>query len=95
MIIETCLLDEAEIVRACRDSVDGGADFVKTSTGFSSGGAKAEDVALMRKTVGDRAGVKASGGIRTPETFRAMIDAGANRIGTSSGAAIVEALEQE
>ena len=95
VIIETCLLDEAEIVRACRDSVDGGADYVKTSTGFSAGGAKTEDVALMRKTVGSRAGVKASGGIRTPEAFRAMIEAGANRIGTSSGAAIVEALEQE
>ena len=95
VIIETCLLDEAEIVRACRASVAGGADFVKTSTGFSVGGARAEDVALMRKTVGDRAGVKASGGIRTPEAFRAMIEAGADRIGTSSGAAIVEALEQE
>ena len=95
VIIETCLLDEAEIVRACRASVAGGADFVKTSTGFSVGGAKAEDVALMRKTVGDRAGVKASGGIRTPEAFRAMIEAGADRIGTSSGAAIVEALEKE
>ena len=95
VIIETCLLDEAEIVRACRASVAGGANFVKTSTGFSVGGAKAEDVALMRKTVGDRAGVKASGGIRTPEAFRAMIEAGADRIGTSSGAAIVEALEQE
>ena len=70
VIIETCLLDEAEIVRACRASVAGGADFVKTSTGFSVGGARAEDVALMRKTVGDRAGVKASGGIRTPEAFR-------------------------
>ncbi len=95
VILETCLLNEAEIVRACRDSVDGGADYVKTSTGFSAGGAKTEDVALMRKTVGSRAGVKASGGIRTPEAFRAMIEAGANRIGTSSGAAIVEALEQE
>ena len=95
VIIETCLLDEAEIVRACRASVAGGADFVKTSTGFSVGGARAEDVALMRKTVGDRAGVKASGGIRTPEAFRAMIEAGADRIGTSSGAAIVEALEKE
>ena len=95
VILETCLLNEAKIVRACRDSVDGGADYVKTSTGFSAGGAKTEDVALMRKTVGSRAGVKASGGIRTPEAFRAMIEAGANRIGTSSGAAIVEALEQE
>ena len=95
VILETCLLNEAEIVRACRDSVDGGADYVKTSTGFSAGGAKTEDVALMRKTVGSRAGVKASGGIRAPVAFRAMIEAGANRIGTSSGAAIVEALEQE
>jgi deoxyribose-phosphate aldolase len=70
-----------------------GADFVKTSTGFSTGGADAHDVVLMRRTVGETMGVKASGGIRTAEDFRKMVDAGANRIGTSSGAAIVESLK--
>ncbi len=85
VILETCLLDEETIVRACRDCMEAGADYVKTSTGFSTGGASAEDVSLMRKTVGNRLGVKASGGIRTAEDFHRMIDAGASRIGTSSG----------
>ncbi|MFC0298396.1 deoxyribose-phosphate aldolase [Geobacillus jurassicus] len=89
VIIETTLLTDEEKVRACQLAVKAGADYVKTSTGFSGGGATVEDVALMRKTVGDRAGVKASGGVRDRETAEAMINAGATRIGTSSGAAIV------
>lgn len=89
VIIETCLLTEEEKVRACRLSVKAGADFVKTSTGFSTAGAKAEDVALMRKTVGPNVGVKAAGGIRTYEDAKKMIEAGANRLGCSAGIAIV------
>lgn len=89
VIIETCLLTEAEKVKACELSKEAGADFVKTSTGFSTGGAKAEDVALMRKTVGDALGVKASGGIHTTEEAQAMIDAGASRLGTSATLAII------
>lgn len=90
VIIECCLLNEEEIVKACELSVKAGADFVKTSTGFSTGGAKEEDVALMRKTVGNEVGVKASGGIRDFKTTKAMIEAGANRIGASAGIKIVE-----
>ena len=89
VIIEACLLTEEEKVRACELSVKAGADFVKTSTGFSTGGAKAEDVALMRKTVGPDMGVKAAGGIRTYEDAMKMIEAGANRLGCSAGIAIV------
>ena len=89
VIIETCLLTDEEKVRACELSEKAGADYVKTSTGFSTGGAKAEDVSLMRKTVGDRLGVKASGGIRTYEDAMKMIDAGASRLGCSAGIAIV------
>lgn len=89
VIIETCLLTDEEKVRACELSVKAGADFVKTSTGFSIGGATAEDVALMRKTVGDRAQVKASGGIRTPEDAKRMIDAGADRIGAGNGIVLI------
>ena len=89
VIIETCLLTEEEKVRACELSVKAGADFVKTSTGFSTGGATAEDIALMRKTVGPDIGVKASGGVRSAEDAQKMIEAGATRIGSSSGAAIV------
>lgn len=85
VIIEACLLSDEEKVRACQDAEKAGADFVKTSTGFSTGGATAEDVALMKKTVGDRLKVKAAGGIRTKETMDAMIAAGAERIGTSNG----------
>ena len=85
VIIETCLLTDEEKVRACVLAKEAGADFVKTSTGFSTGGATVEDVALMRKTVGPDMGVKAAGGIRDKETFDAMIKAGATRIGTSSG----------
>lgn len=90
VIIETCLLTEEEIVRACKLSVAAGADFVKTSTGFSTGGATVEAVALMRKTVGPAVGVKASGGVRTLADAQAMIQAGATRLGTSAGVAIAQ-----
>jgi deoxyribose-phosphate aldolase len=89
VILETCLLTEEEKVVACKLSVEAGADYVKTSTGFSTGGATVEDIALMRKTVGPNVGVKASGGVRDGETAVAMIEAGASRIGTSSGISIV------
>ena len=89
VILETCLLDDAEKVRACELARDAGAAFVKTSTGFGPGGATVEDVALMRRTVGDALGVKASGGIRTLDVALAMIRAGADRLGTSSGVQIV------
>ncbi|WP_152397381.1 deoxyribose-phosphate aldolase [Paenibacillus guangzhouensis] len=89
VIIETCLLTEEEKVRACEISVKAGADFVKTSTGFSTGGATIEDVALMRKTVGEHVGVKASGGVRSLEDMNNMVQAGATRIGTSSGVKIL------
>ncbi|MDE6893354.1 MAG: deoxyribose-phosphate aldolase [Lachnospiraceae bacterium] len=88
VIIETCLLTEEEKVKACQLAKEAGADFVKTSTGFSTGGAKAGDVALMRKTVGSKMGVKASGGIRDKETAMAMTEAGADRLGTSQTVAI-------
>lgn len=83
VIIETCLLTEEEIIKACELAVEAGADFVKTSTGFSTGGAKAKDIALMRKTVGPDIGVKASGGIHTKEEALEMVEAGASRIGAS------------
>ncbi len=89
VIIETCLLTDDEKKKACEISVKAGAHFVKTSTGFSTGGAKVEDVKLMRSVVGPNFGVKASGGIRTFEDAVKMIEAGANRIGTSSGVKIV------
>lgn len=89
VIIETCLLTDEEKVRACKLAAKAGADFVKTSTGFSTGGAKVEDVRLMRETVGPDLGVKASGGVRSREDALAMIEAGATRIGASSGIAIV------
>lgn len=89
VIIETSLLEDSAKVLACEASVEAGADFVKTSTGFNGGGATTEDVALMRKTVGPDLGVKASGGVRSREDALAMIDAGATRIGASSGIAIV------
>ena len=90
VIIETCLLTDEEKVMACTAAKEAGADFVKTSTGFSTGGATVEDIRLMRETVGSEMGVKASGGIRTYEDAAAMIEAGATRIGASSGIAIVE-----
>lgn len=89
VIIETCLLTDEEKVKACELSVKAGADFVKTSTGFSTGGATAADVALMKKTVAGKALVKASGGIRTPEDAKALIDAGADRIGAGNGVLLV------
>ena len=90
VIIECCLLTDEEKVKACELSLKAGAGFVKTSTGFSTGGATINDVKLMRSVVGDRAGVKASGGIRDYETAMAMITAGATRIGTSSGVEIMK-----
>lgn len=90
VIIETSLLTDEEKRTACELSVKAGADYVKTSTGFSTGGATVEDIKLMRETVGPDIGVKASGGVRTSEDAKAMIEAGATRIGASSGIAIVE-----
>jgi deoxyribose-phosphate aldolase len=89
VIIETCLLTEEEKILACQLAIKAGADFVKTSTGFSTGGATVEDVSLMRKVVGDKVGVKASGGVRNKADFEKMVEAGANRIGASSGVKIV------
>lgn len=88
VIIETCLLAEEEKVKACELAVEAGADFVKTSTGFSTGGAVCEDVALMRRIVGESVGVKASGGIRDTQTAERMVEAGASRLGTSATIAI-------
>ena len=90
VIIETALLDEEEKVRAARTVKEAGADYVKTSTGYASGGAVAADVALLRATVGPSFGVKASGGIRTAVQFHEMVAAGADRIGTSAGVTIME-----
>ncbi len=95
VIIETCLLTNDEKVKACEVAQKAGADFVKTSTGFSTGGATMEDVALMRKTVGPEMGVKASGGIKDFETAAAMIAAGATRIGAGAGVAIVSGAEEQ
>ena len=89
VIIETSLLTEEEKVTACELAVKAGADFVKTSTGFSGGGATVEDIKLMRKTVGPDIGVKASGGVRDREATLAMIEAGATRIGASAGVQII------
>jgi deoxyribose-phosphate aldolase len=93
VIIETCLLTDEEKVKVCQIAKEVGADFVKTSTGFSKWGAKPEDVALMRKTVGPDMGVKASGGIHNAEEALAMINAGASRLGCSAGIAVVNGLE--
>jgi deoxyribose-phosphate aldolase len=89
VILETCLLDRDEIVRACTLAKLAGADFVKTSTGFNSGGATADDIALMRQTVGGVMGVKASGGVRDAEGAKELIEAGATRLGASASVAIV------
>ena len=94
VIIETCLLTDDEKVKACEIAQVAGADFVKTSTGFSAGGATAADVILMRKAVGPRMGVKASGGIKDFETAAAMIAAGATRIGAGAGVAIVSGAQK-
>lgn len=90
VIIETCLLTDDEKIKACQAAMAAGADFVKTSTGFSTGGATVSDVALMRRTVGEALGVKASGGARSLDDVKRLVEAGATRIGTSSGVAIVE-----
>ncbi len=95
VIIEACLLTDEEKVRACQLAQKAGADFVKTSTGFSTGGATVADVALMRQTVGPDMGVKASGGARSYEDTIAFIEAGASRIGASAGVAIMEGLTAE
>ena len=92
VIIETGYLSDVEKMEACRRAAGAGADFVKTSTGFGPGGASASDVALMRATVGPHVGVKAAGGIRTYETARSMLLAGANRLGTSASVSIMEGL---
>jgi deoxyribose-phosphate aldolase len=89
VIIEACLLSDEEKIKACQLAVEAGADFVKTSTGFSTGGATVADVALMRKTVGPNTGVKAAGGARSLTDALAFIEAGATRIGTSAGVTIV------
>lgn len=89
VIIETCLLSDEEIIDACNCVLEGGADFVKTSTGFSTNGATFEAVALMKKTVGDKCQIKAAGGVRSHEDMLKMIELGANRIGTSSGTKLI------
>lgn len=93
VIIETCLLTDEEIVKACRLCIDGGAAFVKTSTGFSTGGATPHDIKLIKQTVGDAVKIKASGGIRDILTTREMINLGADRIGCSSSVAIMQAVQ--
>ena len=90
VIIETCYLTDDEKVTACEIAKKAGANFVKTSTGFGTGGATATDIALMRKTVGNELGVKASGGVRSLQEALAVIEAGASRIGTSSGMSIIK-----
>ena len=95
VIIETALLTDEEKVKACELAKEAGADFVKTSTGFSTGGAKVADVRLMRETVGPDMGVKASGGVHNAEEALAMIEAGATRIGASTGVAIVSGVTGE
>jgi deoxyribose-phosphate aldolase len=95
VIIETSLLSDEEKVAACLLAARAGADFVKTSTGFSGGGATAADIALMRRAVGPDVGVKASGGVRSLADARAMVAAGATRIGASAGVAIVREAEGE
>ncbi|GAA1370830.1 deoxyribose-phosphate aldolase [Peribacillus frigoritolerans] len=92
VIIETSLLTDEEKVRACELAVKAGTDYVKTSTGFSTGGATVEDIALMRKTVGPDIGVKASGGVRNTSDAQNVIEAGATRIGASAGVSIVKGL---
>ena len=93
VILETCYLTDEEKIRGCRLAMEAGASFVKTSTGFAEGGAKIEDIKLMRKTVGREFGVKAAGGIRTLEEALRVIEAGANRLGMSASAAVIQALK--
>ena len=94
VILETCFLTDEEKETVCRIACEAGVDFVKTSTGFGTAGATVHDVELMRRIVGESVGVKASGGIRDLDTALSMIKAGATRIGTSSGVAIVESFKQ-
>lgn len=93
VIIETCILTDEEKIKVCKIAKEAGADFVKTSTGFSNAGATAKDIKLMRKTVGKELGVKASGGIRTLKDAMIMIENGATRIGTSASISICEEIE--
>jgi len=93
VILETCYLTTAQKQRACEIALESGVDYVKTSTGFGSGGATVDDVRLLRTQVGNKARVKASGGIRSLAAAQQMIDAGADRLGTSSGVAILQALD--
>ena len=93
VIIETCLLTEEEKIKACEIVTNAGAEFIKTSTGFSTAGATFDDVALMKEHVGDAVKVKAAGGIRDAKTFMKMIECGAQRIGTSAGISIVKEFE--
>lgn len=95
VILETCLLTDEEIIKACQLSMEAGAAFVKTSTGFSSGGAKAHHVSLMKKTVGDKIQIKASGGIRDLKKMMEMIEAGADRIGASASVEILQEYEKK
>lgn len=90
IILETCYLDEEEIISVCRMAQAVGADFVKTSTGFGTAGANLSDIMIMRQAVGDQMGIKASGGIRNAQTMEAMLMAGATRIGSSSGIVIIK-----
>ncbi|MDY6062245.1 MAG: deoxyribose-phosphate aldolase [Erysipelotrichaceae bacterium] len=90
VIIETCLLNNEEKIDACHSIVEAGADFVKTSTGFSTSGATFEDVELLKKTVGDKALVKAAGGVKSHDDFLKMVELGADRIGTSSGVKLIQ-----
>jgi deoxyribose-phosphate aldolase len=94
VILETCLLSDEQKLTACRFAVEAKADFVKTSTGFSTSGATENDVRLMRQAVGESVGVKASGGIRSLDALRRMVEAGANRIGTSAGVQILREFSQ-
>lgn len=95
VIIETCYLTDEEKVKVCELAVEAGADFVKTSTGFGTGGATVADVKLMKDTVGDKAQVKASGGVRNREQFEQMVEAGATRVGCSAGMKIMEEYQNE
>jgi len=93
VIIEACLLSQEEKITACKACLEAGADFVKTSTGFSTGGATIDDVLLMKSMVKDQAKIKAAGGVRSYDDFEKMIEAGADRIGTSSGVSLMQKKE--
>ncbi len=95
VILETCYLEEQEIEKASEAAIEAGADFIKTSTGFGTGGATASDVALMKRIAGESRGVKASGGVKTIDDLNAMVDAGATRIGASSGAKLMQGLSSD